>query len=65
MWEHFWALVCGSEAAGPSYREIVNSKMGQANLKQDKRRGKNSRSKSKNTRKEKRSRSKGRKNRRH
>jgi hypothetical protein len=23
MWEHFWALVCGSEAAGPSYRETI------------------------------------------
>ena len=28
MWEHFWALVCGSDVDGPSYRQSVNAKMG-------------------------------------
>jgi len=27
MWEHFYALVYGSEATGPSYRESIELKM--------------------------------------
>lgn len=27
MWEHFYALVYGSEASGPSYRESVEEKI--------------------------------------